>query len=157
MTAQLPRIVLATPQVSLEDFHRAPDPRQACRRWARMLFEQAQLMERADPFGAAEARCAGAALLGLADAPPPAPAAPKQERLVYPADVARARDEAADWMLKFYETWPEDRPAPSGRSIEALADEEKLPWPRWILFEARNAQWPAATPLKVPYPRGVRH
>jgi hypothetical protein len=62
MTAVLPRrLPLATPQVSLEAFHRKPDARAAYRRWAALLQEQAALWERVDPAGAAEARCAAAA------------------------------------------------------------------------------------------------
>jgi hypothetical protein len=150
MTASLPRrLPLAAPAASaviltaegLAALHAAPDPAVACARGRALLLENASLWERFDPVGAAQLRYCARKLAAEPPAAPMPPSAPQRttpERLLYPSDIARARSEAAAWMLKFYETWPEDRPAPSGRAIEALADDEKLPWPRWILFEARE-------------------
>jgi hypothetical protein len=164
--------VSALPPEGLEALHTPPDPREAYFEAAAMLIESAMVLERHDPRAAARQRCAALRLrraaredgLAVEELAPSEPAAtptpapePKRERLHYPGDIRCAREGVIAWMHELAAQQPADRPAPSGREILRRADDEKLPWPRWILFEARNDQWPLAKPLKVPYPRGVRH
>jgi hypothetical protein len=149
MTAIPPRILPAAPaQVSLAAYHAAPDARTAYRRWARMLFEQAQLMERADPFAAAEARCAAAALQGLADKPPPAPEASELPPPPPPApraprkcltgrDKRAARLRVDEWLLRRFT----DDDRPSLRQARATADAEGI-GPRSLVDKAYRARWP---------------
>jgi hypothetical protein len=148
VTALPPRIVLATPDASLAAYHRAPDRRHACRRWAAILFDQAVLLAPTDPFGAAEARCVAAALQGLADKPPPTPEAPEPpppppaaprapRKCLTGKDKREARLRIDEWLLRRFA----DDDRPSLRQARATADAEGI-GPRSLVDAAYRSRWP---------------